>query len=185
MNAHVEQGIASIDGGDAKNAWKALERFYDKEFRRGQASDEDVAAALVAFDRLLALSPNDATVARYENSLVVGLRDRVAANPDAFPSAAAIERERRDAASAIARERSVQAKAERLASTRAEAVRRLPMATTPNLPGREIAEALGVVSGSCVMSRNVLSDVGSDFKSTFGGTLEGVEKALESARRLA
>jgi hypothetical protein len=66
MNARLEQGIASIDRGDAKNAWKALERFYDKEFRRGQASDEDVAAALVAFDRLLALSPNDATFARYE-----------------------------------------------------------------------------------------------------------------------
>jgi uncharacterized protein YbjQ (UPF0145 family) len=56
------------------------------------------------------------------------------------------------------------------------------MTTTPELPGARVGEVLGLVSGSCVMSRNVFSDLGSNMKSAFGGTLGGIETVIENAR---
>jgi uncharacterized protein YbjQ (UPF0145 family) len=185
MNELVERGLAAIDRGDPKEGWKAFERFDERVLRRGDATDADTLAVLGAFDDLIALAPNDARFARYENWLVPGVRQRVADNPAAYPCAAAAEIARRQAAAGRVREQGELAKAERVASTKADVARGLPMTTTPNLPGREIDEALTVVSGSCVMSRNALSDFGSDFKSSFGGTLGGIERAVESARQLA
>ena len=59
------------------------------------------------------------------------------------------------------------------------------MTTTPTIPGREIVAPITVVSGACVMSRNALSDFGSDLASIGGGQLGGIEKAVESARLVA
>jgi uncharacterized protein YbjQ (UPF0145 family) len=59
------------------------------------------------------------------------------------------------------------------------------MTTTPTIPGREIAEPIAVVSGACVMIRNMLSDCGSYLGRIVVGQLGGIEKAVESARRVA
>lgn len=49
--------------------------------------------------------------------------------------------------------------------------------------GRETVASLGLVRAHAVMSRNVLSDAGSDLMSFFGGSLGGIEAAIESALR--
>ena len=49
--------------------------------------------------------------------------------------------------------------------------------------GREIVASLGLVRAHAVMSRNVVSDAGSDLMSFFGGSLGGIEAAIESALR--
>jgi uncharacterized protein YbjQ (UPF0145 family) len=61
----------------------------------------------------------------------------------------------------------------------------LPMSTLDGIYGRRISADLGVVSGFSVMSRNMLSDVGSDLQSAFGGRLGGIEGAIQSAHREA
>lgn len=57
----------------------------------------------------------------------------------------------------------------------------VPLLTLPHVPGAEVSEALGLVTALSVISRNALSDLGSDLMSTFGGNLGGVEKAIGSA----
>ena len=47
-------------------------------------------------------------------------------------------------------------------------------------PGRTIVENLGLVTSHTVISRNAISDFGSDLKNTFGGNLGGIEKAIQS-----
>lgn len=56
----------------------------------------------------------------------------------------------------------------------------VPLLTTPTFPGREVAEVVGLVTATAVMSRNFVSDWGSDIVSAFGGNLEGVERSISS-----
>jgi hypothetical protein len=44
----------------------------------------------------------------------------------------------------------------------------VPLLTLPHVPGAEVSEMLGLVTGLAVISRNVLSDLGSDLMSSFG-----------------
>ena len=75
----------------------------------------------------------------------------------------------------------------RRAATRPAAAPAVPLLTLPSFPGREVVEVLGHVMAHPVMSRDFLSDAGSDLASTFGGRLEGMETAIslaaEEARR--
>jgi uncharacterized protein YbjQ (UPF0145 family) len=52
------------------------------------------------------------------------------------------------------------------------------IATTNDLPGRQVVEVLGEVMGLTVRSRNLGSQLGASFKSLVGGELKGMTKAL-------
>lgn len=54
-----------------------------------------------------------------------------------------------------------------------------------NVPGREIAENLGIVMGSTVMSKHVGRDIAAGLKSIFGGELRGYSELLEEGRATA
>ena len=56
---------------------------------------------------------------------------------------------------------------------------------TDTIPGKEIAESLGVVEGSTVRSKNVGSDIFAGLKSIVGGELKGYTEMLETARQEA
>jgi uncharacterized protein YbjQ (UPF0145 family) len=56
------------------------------------------------------------------------------------------------------------------------------IATTNDLPGRQVVEVLGEVMGLTVRSRNVGSQIGASFKSLVGGELKGMTKALVDSR---
>lgn len=66
--------------------------------------------------------------------------------------------------------------------------KREPRSATPpavllslhEVPGRTIVESFGLVTSHTVISRNAISDFGSDLKNTFGGNLGGMEKAIQS-----
>src|SRR5213082_4318566 len=57
------------------------------------------------------------------------------------------------------------------------------IATTNDLPGRQVVEVLGEVMGLTVRSRNIGSQFGASLKSIFGGELKGMTKALVDSRR--
>ena len=57
------------------------------------------------------------------------------------------------------------------------------IATTNDLPGRQVVEVLGEVMGLTVRSRNVGSQFGASLKSLIGGELKGMTKALVASRR--
>lgn len=57
----------------------------------------------------------------------------------------------------------------------------VPLLTISSIPGQEITEVLGLVIASSVMSRSMISDLGSDIQSMFGGNLEGIERAIAIA----
>ena len=54
--------------------------------------------------------------------------------------------------------------------------------TTNDVPGYRVDRVLGEVFGLTVRSRNAVSQMGSGFKSMFGGELKGMTKALISSR---
>ncbi|RLV50848.1 YbjQ family protein [Nocardioides mangrovicus] len=54
--------------------------------------------------------------------------------------------------------------------------------TTNDLPGWEITKVCGEVFGLTVRSRNAFSQMGSGFKSVFGGELKGMTKNLSDSR---
>jgi uncharacterized protein YbjQ (UPF0145 family) len=56
------------------------------------------------------------------------------------------------------------------------------IATTNELPGRQVVEVLGEVMGLTVRSRNVGSQFGASLKSLVGGELKGMTKALTESR---
>ena len=56
--------------------------------------------------------------------------------------------------------------------------------TIDNLPGKEI-EALGIVKGSTVQSKNMFKDMGQGFKSMVGGELKSYTKMMNEAREIA
>ncbi len=57
--------------------------------------------------------------------------------------------------------------------------------TTETIPQHEIAEALGIVSGSMVQSKHVGRDIMAGLKSIFGGEILGYTEMLEEARAQA
>lgn len=54
--------------------------------------------------------------------------------------------------------------------------------TTNDVPGHDIVEVYGEVFGLTVRSRNIGSQIGSSFKSIFGGELKGMTQALTDSR---
>jgi uncharacterized protein YbjQ (UPF0145 family) len=56
------------------------------------------------------------------------------------------------------------------------------IATTNDVPGRQVVEVLGEVMGLTVRSRNIGSQFGASLKSLIGGELKGMTKALVDSR---
>jgi uncharacterized protein YbjQ (UPF0145 family) len=54
--------------------------------------------------------------------------------------------------------------------------------TTNDVPGYRVEAVLGEVFGLTVRSRNAVSQMGSGFKSMFGGELKGLTKSLVTSR---
>lgn len=59
------------------------------------------------------------------------------------------------------------------------------MTTTFEVPGREIAEILGIVRGNTIRSRHIGSDIVSSLKGIVGGEIKGYVKAMTDARNEA
>ena len=57
--------------------------------------------------------------------------------------------------------------------------------TTETVPGREIAEILGVVTGNVVQSKHIGRDIMAGLKSIVGGEIRGYTEMLTEARNLA
>ncbi|MGF1680237.1 heavy metal-binding domain-containing protein [Photobacterium makurazakiensis] len=57
--------------------------------------------------------------------------------------------------------------------------------TTPDIPGREITETLGTVTGNVVQSKHVGRDIMASFKTIFGGEIKGYTEMLTEARNEA
>ncbi|MGN1276862.1 MAG: YbjQ family protein [Floccifex sp.] len=53
------------------------------------------------------------------------------------------------------------------------------------LPGYEIVEALGIVKGQTIQSKNIGKDIGSGFKTIVGGELTSYTDMLKEARQIA
>jgi uncharacterized protein YbjQ (UPF0145 family) len=54
--------------------------------------------------------------------------------------------------------------------------------TTDTIPGRSVAEVIGVVTGNTVRSKNVGKDIGAGLKSLAGGELKSYTDMLTEAR---
>lgn len=54
--------------------------------------------------------------------------------------------------------------------------------TTENIPGRDVAEVIGLVTGNTVRSKNVGKDIGAGLKSLAGGELNSYTAMLTEAR---
>ncbi len=59
------------------------------------------------------------------------------------------------------------------------------VATTDNLPGREIKEVLGVVFGSCVQMKHVGKDLRAMGRNILGGEAKAYTELMEESRRTA
>ena len=59
------------------------------------------------------------------------------------------------------------------------------VATTDNLPNREITKVLGIVFGSCVQTKHVGKDVRAGLRSVIGGEARSYTELMEEARRTA
>lgn len=57
--------------------------------------------------------------------------------------------------------------------------------TTPDVPGREISENLGVVAGNIVQSKHVGRDLMAGLKGIIGGEIVGYTEMLADARDVA
>lgn len=62
---------------------------------------------------------------------------------------------------------------------------RMIYTTTPGVPGREIAEILGVVTGNVVQSKHVGKDIMAGLKSLVGGEITAYTEMLTEARQKA
>ncbi len=59
------------------------------------------------------------------------------------------------------------------------------LCTTDNVPGREIAETIGLVRGNTVRSRHLGRDISASFKRLVGGEIEEYTKLLAESREQA
>lgn len=57
--------------------------------------------------------------------------------------------------------------------------------TTESIPGREVAECLGLVRGTTVRARNVVRDLGAIFRTLAGGEVPEYTKLVAEAREQA
>ncbi|PLX10216.1 MAG: hypothetical protein C0594_05200 [Marinilabiliales bacterium] len=57
--------------------------------------------------------------------------------------------------------------------------------STENIPGKDIGEALGIVRGSTVRSRNIGRDIFAGLKNIVGGEIEEYTKLLADSREQA
>ena len=57
--------------------------------------------------------------------------------------------------------------------------------TTPDIPGKEIEEILGIVSGNVVQSNHVGKDIMAGLKSVIGGEIKSYTDMLTEARQKA
>jgi uncharacterized protein YbjQ (UPF0145 family) len=156
VQKHLEAAVTALKSGDTHGYAKNLQRFSESAIK-GDASDADLVTAI----ELAAVHPD-----KTSEWLDLRLRHLARFHAEAMPQAAALVAERDEAEGKGAPRK----------------VRRLLLCTTPSVPGREIVNVVSIVSGQCVMSRQVFSDIGSDTKNVFGGRLRGIEKAVERAR---
>ena len=56
---------------------------------------------------------------------------------------------------------------------------------TPDVPGREIDEILGVITGNVVQSKHIGRDIGAALKTMVGGEIKGYTEMLTEARQTA
>ncbi len=56
---------------------------------------------------------------------------------------------------------------------------------TPNVPGREISEILGVVTGNVVQTKHIGKDIVASLKTLVGGEITGYTEMLTEARHKA
>ena len=56
---------------------------------------------------------------------------------------------------------------------------------TPDVPGREISEVLGVVTGNVVQTKHLGNDILASFKTLVGGEITGYTEMLTEARHKA
>lgn len=56
------------------------------------------------------------------------------------------------------------------------------LTTTPEFPGREIRESLGIVTAECVLGINIFRDVLGSLRDLIGGRSGTHQKALQQAR---
>ncbi len=61
----------------------------------------------------------------------------------------------------------------------------MQFSTTPDIPGKEIKENLGVVAGNVVQSKHVGRDLMAGLKSIVGGEIAGYTEMLADARDTA
>ena len=61
----------------------------------------------------------------------------------------------------------------------------MKLANIDYLPGYEIVEALGIVKGQTVQSKNIGKDIGAGFKTIVGGELASYTDMLKEARQIA
>jgi len=59
------------------------------------------------------------------------------------------------------------------------------IATTENIPGREVKEVLGVVFGSCVQTKHMGKDLRAAGRTIIGGEAKGYTELMEESRRTA
>ena len=57
--------------------------------------------------------------------------------------------------------------------------------TTPDVPGREVYQVIGLVRGNTVRAKNVFRDVGAGLKSIVGGELRDYSEMMTEAREEA
>lgn len=60
--------------------------------------------------------------------------------------------------------------------------RQMIYTTTPDVPGREITEVLGVVTGNVVQTKHLGRDIMAGFRSVVGGEIKGYTEMLTEAR---
>jgi uncharacterized protein YbjQ (UPF0145 family) len=59
------------------------------------------------------------------------------------------------------------------------------LTTNPTMPGRPIAESLGMVRGLSVRSRSVIGNMGASVQAAFGGQITAFETLCEDTRNIA
>lgn len=64
-------------------------------------------------------------------------------------------------------------------------MRKMIYTNTPDVPGREIEEILGVITGNVVQSKHVGRDIGAALKTLVGGEIKSYTEMLTEARHTA
>lgn len=57
--------------------------------------------------------------------------------------------------------------------------------STDTVPGRDVSESLGLVTGSSVRAKNIVQDIGAGLKGLVGGRIGSYDKLLAASRKEA